>query len=156
MTKNNKEQHFRGSIDARKDPIFEEEYHPSRIQWSWEGDEIIKGELTPACFTKPLKKLFYKLGVDFETIQLDKTILKSEIDLNIDTDNLAYVDSQRYVRIRYSGMTDSEFDERTKAIQEYLTEHNIPYKSRCRWECDDPVKQTELKPEYSDKKEEVQ
>lgn len=88
--------------------------------------------------------MFYKLGVDFETIQLDKTILKSEIDLNIDTDNLAYVDSQRYVRIRYSGLTDSEFDDRTKAIQEYLTKHNIPYKSRCRWECDDPVKQTEL------------
>lgn len=157
MTKNNdKLEPYQGSIDARKDPIFEEEYYPSKIKWLWEeGDEKIEGTLTPSCFTRPLKKLFLKHGIHFETITQESTILKSDLDSSLDINKISYMDSQRYVRIRFSGITAQEYEENAKAIQAYLDDHNIAHKKQCSWICDENAKQSELTAEFIVKHEEL-
>lgn len=134
---------FQGSIDVRRDLVFEEDYLASRIQWSYNnGDKKINGECTPACFTKQLKQLFMELDVNYKMVQKESIVLRSEIS-PLRFDKLAY-NGPDHVRIYFSGLTPSDFKTKREEIESFLDERNISHKMYCPWVCPENAKQHEL------------
>jgi len=137
---------FQGSIKACRDSIFEENYSPSRVKWSWnhKGEEI-EGELNPACLTIQLKKLFEKNHVKYVVESHDSIALKSSMpELPVE---LSY-DGAHHVRLRFSGRTESEFDSNREIVQAFLNEHEIHYENYCLFVCVTGGRQAELTTKY--------
>lgn len=135
---------FQGSIDARIDPVFEEDHLATKVDWWYEDNAgKIEGELTLSCFTEGIKQVFKRVdNLDFKIVQKEKTILKSahpEFEFN----KMVY-NGPNHVRIYFSGVTPSDFEGKRKEIEAFLDKQSISHKMYCPWVCPENAKQHEL------------
>jgi len=139
---------FQGSIRAEDRELFHKQITTKIASWKYSLDENLHGTFSERCLTTKLIELFQVLGV---THQVDDNPEPGTmmVDQLPGIDNcFVEQDGKAHVRIRFEGITKTDFELRRIRIQAFLTQNNIQSEDYCLFVCVTGPKQQELSDNY--------
>ena len=151
MIKNNKNNKpikrapFQGSIRAEDRDLFHVFITTKIASWN-HGD--MQGTFSERCLTTKLIELFKTMGISYQIDDNPEPGLIM-VDKLPGIDNcFVEQDGKAHVRIRFEGITKTDFENRRKRIQSFLDQNSIPSENYCLFVCVTGAKQQELSDKY--------
>ncbi len=143
---------FQGSIRAEDRELFHKQITTKIASWSY---ETLHGTFSERCLTTKLIELFKKIGAAHQVDDNPEpgTVL---VDVLPGVDECVIEqDGKAHVRIRFEGITKSQFEHRRTQIQTFLSNNNILSENYCLFVCVTGKKQQELIDDYLAKLEKL-
>ena len=137
---------FQGSIRAEDRELFHKSVTTKIGVWSY--DNNLHGTFSERCLTTKLIDLFKKVNVKYRVEDNPEPgeILVDKIP-GVDQCEIEQ-DGRAHVKIKFEGITQSQFEHRRDRIKKFLDSEQIPSEGLCIFVCITGAKQMELTDEY--------
>ncbi len=136
---------FQGSIRAEDKDLFHILITTKIASWKY-GE--LHGTFSERCLTTKLIELFKNIGISYQ-VDDNPEPGSAMVDKLPGIDNcFVEQDGKAHVRIRFEGITKTDFENRRKRIQSFLDQNFIPSEDYCLFVCVTGAKQQELSDKY--------